>query len=77
MIGVSLDRDRAAFDKAIKDNQMEWLQVTGPNSGAQNVFGTLDGFGIPYTCLIGPEGKMLAQHLRGEGLTDEVKKHLK
>ncbi len=76
MIGVNLDRDRAAFDRTVKKNEMNWVHVTGPDSGAEKVFETLGGFGIPYTCLIGPDGKLIARGLRGEGLAEEVKKHL-
>lgn len=76
MIGVNLDQDRAAFDKAVEKHEMDWIHATGADSGAEKVFGTLDGFGIPYTCVIGPDGKLLAQHLRGESLPDEVGKLL-
>ena len=43
---------------------------------AREVFETLSGYGIPYTCLVGPDGKLLAQHLRGPGMVDQVKEHL-
>ncbi len=76
MIGVSLDNDRDALNAGVKKHEITWPQVFGPKSGAKEVFDTLDGTGIPYTCLIGPDGTLLAQHLRGPGLTDEVVKHL-
>ncbi len=76
LIGINLDRERQAFDKAVQKAGIDWPQVTGPNSGAEKAFGTLDGFAIPYSCLISPDGKLLATELRGPGLVDEVKKHL-
>lgn len=77
LIGVSLDSDRKAFNKAVKENEIGWPQVMGPKSGAEEVFQALDGMAIPYTCLIGPDGKLLAQHLRGAEMIEEVKRLLK
>jgi len=76
MIGVSLDMDRKAFEQAVEKHGLDWPQAFGPKSGAQETFETLDGVGIPYTCLIGPDGKLIAQDLRGPGLVDEIRKHL-
>jgi thiol-disulfide isomerase/thioredoxin len=77
LIGINLDSQPAACAAAVKRVGIDWLQISGPKSGAEEVFAVLDGFGIPYTCLIGPDGKLLAQHLRGPGIVDEVKKLLK
>jgi len=77
LIGVSLDRDRDAFKEALAKHEMDWPQVFGPKSGAQEVFDTLDGFAIPYTCLIGPDGTLLIHHLRGPGIVEEVGKLLR
>jgi thiol-disulfide isomerase/thioredoxin len=74
MIGISLDTDAAAFKKAVASQGIQWPQVFGPKSGASEAFEELDGVGIPYICLVGPDGKLLAQHLRGPGMADEVKK---
>ncbi|MBP7934174.1 MAG: carboxypeptidase regulatory-like domain-containing protein [Phycisphaerae bacterium] len=76
LLGISLDRDRDAFKAAIKKHGMDWPQVFGPKSGGTEVFEALNGVGIPYTCLIGPDGKILAQNIRGPDTVDEVKKHL-
>lgn len=74
LIGISLDTDAKSLDKVCKEQGITWPQVFGPKSGASEAFEELDGVGIPYTCLIGPDGKLLAQHLRGPGMADEVKK---
>ncbi len=76
LIGISLDTDRSALNAAVSKHGLDWPQIFGPKSGAQEAFDALDGFGIPYTCLIGPDGKLLAQHLRGPDLTKEVQKYL-
>ncbi len=77
LLGISLDQDEQTFKRALADKSMDWPQAFGPKSGAAEVFEMLDGFAIPYTCLIGPDGKLLAQHLRGPDMLEQVKKHLK
>ncbi|MBI4578778.1 MAG: carboxypeptidase regulatory-like domain-containing protein [Planctomycetes bacterium] len=74
MIGISLDTDAKALQKACKEHGLTWPQVFGPKSGASEAFEELDGVGIPYICLIGPDGKLIAQHLRGPAMVGEVKK---
>ncbi len=76
LLGVSLDEDRQALRDAVSRHEMTWPQVFGPRSGGREAFEALNGVGIPYTCLIGPDGTLLAQDLRGPGLVDEVKKRL-
>ncbi len=76
LIGVSLDREREDLEKYIKEQGMDWPQAQGPRSGASEAFEAFCGVGIPYTCLIGPDGKLLEQHLRGPEISERVKKHL-
>jgi peroxiredoxin len=76
MLGVSLDNDRQAFSKATDAHKLDWPQVFGPKSGAEDAFNALDGVAIPYICLIGPDGTVLVQHLRGPGMVEDVQKHL-
>lgn len=76
LIGVSLDTDAAAMKKACQNKGITWPQVFGPKSGAAETFEAFDGFGIPYICLIGPDGKLITQHLRGQEMVEQVKKHL-
>ncbi len=76
LLGVSLDHDREAFRKVVEDHEMDWPQVFGEKSGARETFEILNGRMIPYACLIGPDGKMLAQQLRGPTIIQEVREHL-
>lgn len=76
LLGISLDRDRDALKAAVKKHGIDWPQVFGPKSGGTEVFEVLNGVGIPYTCLIGPDGKILAQNLRGPEMVEEVNRHL-
>lgn len=73
LLGVNMDRSQSALDSAVKKHGIDWPQVFGPNSGAKEAGEAFGVAAIPYTCLIGPDGKLIAQHLRGPGLADEVK----
>lgn len=77
LIGVSLDSNEKDFKAAVSKRNIDWPQVWGPESGAEKTFEMLEGLGIPYTCLIGPDGRMLAQHLFGPKITEQVKKLIK
>lgn len=76
LIGISLDSDRDELKRVTQERNMPWPQVFGEKSGAREAFETLSGVGIPYTCLIGPDGKVLAVELRGPGLAGQVQEIL-
>jgi peroxiredoxin len=77
IIGVSLDSDRAALDKFLKEQDgMTWPQYFD-GLGWGNVLAKKYGVeGIPFTLLIGPDGKIIGKELRGDDLTDAVAKAL-
>lgn len=77
VLGVSLDKDKASWLKAIKDDGLSWQQISDLkywSSAAVPLYG-LDG--IPYNVLIDPQGKIIATSLRGELLADKLKEILK
>ncbi len=68
VLGVSLDRAKAPWIKAIADDGLAW-----PNVSSLNYFNgkEVELFGIksiPQNFLIGPDGKIIAKNLRGEDL---------
>lgn len=68
VLGVSLDKEKAAWLKAIADDHLEWFHISDLrywNSAAVNLYG-FDG--IPYNVLVNPEGKIVATNLRGPAL---------
>lgn len=68
ILGVSLDRTKKAWVKAIEDDGLIWKHVSDLkyfNSQAAEAY-RIDA--IPATYLIGPDGKILAKGLRGESL---------
>jgi thiol-disulfide isomerase/thioredoxin len=65
VLGVSLDKDKAAWLKAIADDGLTWQHISDLkywNSAAVGLYGF---GGIPYNVLIDPQGKVIATGLRG------------
>ncbi len=76
ILGVSLDKDKDAWQQAIKEDKLAWAQVSDLkywNSKAVEVFGFQ---GIPFNVLIDPQGKIIAQELRGAELENKLKEVL-
>lgn len=72
ILGVSLDDDKAAWIQAIKDDGLNWKQVSDLK-GWQSAAALLYGFdAIPYNVLIDPQGKIIATALRGEALEKKL-----
>ncbi|MDR6785231.1 peroxiredoxin [Pedobacter africanus] len=72
VLGVSADKDKAAWVKAIADDQLAWTQVcdlTGDNP----VLRQYNIEGIPSNFLIDPTGKIVASALRGDALEKKLK----
>ncbi|MEY3565687.1 MAG: hypothetical protein RJA23_1857 [Bacteroidota bacterium] len=68
VFGVSLDRSREDWIKAIADDQLNWTQVSDLqyfNSAAAELYQIQ---AIPATYLIDPDGKIIAKDLRGPSL---------
>ena len=68
ILGVSLDRDQAAWVKAIKDDGLPWKHVSDlgfwQNAAAQE-YGVQS---IPYTVLVDREGNIIEKGLRAHDL---------
>lgn len=79
VLGVSLDSPNAKdkWLKAVEEDKLEWTQVSDLK-GWKNEASTLYGVrGIPQNFLIGPDGRILAVDLRGEGLEAKLEELLK
>jgi peroxiredoxin len=76
ILGVSLDRDEAAWKKAIVDDKLTWTHVSDlkfwENEAAQ-LYGIRS---IPASFLLDPEGKIIAKDLRGEALEAKLREVL-
>jgi peroxiredoxin len=74
MIGLSTDESRGPPLRYTRENAMSWHQCfIGPDGAAATAYGVT---GIPSIWLIGPEGKVVANKLHGEGIRAAVRRAL-
>jgi peroxiredoxin len=77
ILGVSLDKQKAAWLQAIKEDGLTWNHVSDLkfwNSAAVPLYNIE---GIPYNVLIDPQGKIIAKELRGADLENKLQEVLK
>ncbi|MFT5834850.1 MAG: peroxiredoxin [Cognaticolwellia sp.] len=73
ILGISLDRNTAAWEKAIEKDNLTWYHVSDLK-GWQNAAAQLYGVrSIPQTLLIDAEGKIIARNLKGAALEAKLK----
>lgn len=79
ILGVSLDEKKDAWLKAIKDDKLTWTHISDLKGWGSTVV-PIYGFGevgIPYNFLVDPQGKIIAERLRGEQLEAKLAELLK
>lgn len=77
ILGVSLDQDKKAWLKAIKDDGLEWKQISDLKFWNSEAAVTYRIQAIPYNVLLDPEGKIIATELRGADLHNKLSQLLK
>jgi peroxiredoxin len=77
ILGVSLDSDKDAWVKAIKDDNLNWKQVSDLKQWESSMVPLYQFDGIPFNVLIDPQGKIIATGLRGEDLENKLAEVLK
>lgn len=76
VLGVSLDRDKDAWIKAIHDDNLTWHHISDL-AGWGNVAATLYGVNsIPSNVLLDPSGIIIARNLKEEGLHKKLEELL-
>lgn len=70
--GVSLDSEKDAWQKAIKDWKLNWLHVSDLKGNGSELVKTYDLRAIPTSYLLDKDGKIVAKNLRGEELTKKL-----
>lgn len=68
ILGISLDDDKDAWLKAIKDDKLTWTHVSELKRWESPIANLYKIEGIPANFLLNPEGKIIAKNLRGEQL---------
>lgn len=72
LIGLSLDKDPAQPAAYAKENGCSWVDGFLGEWGKDEVTKLYGVRGIPSICLIGPDGKVVAKNLRGDGIMASV-----
>lgn len=77
ILGVSLDRRREPWLKAITDDGLNWTHVSDLKQWESMVVPLYKIQGIPFNVLVDPDGKVVAENLRGERLGQKLDEILK
>ena len=77
ILGVSLDKEKADWEKAIKDDNLTWTHVSDLKQWESSMVPLYHLDGIPFNVLIDPQGKIIATDLRGEALESKLAEVLK
>ena len=77
ILGVSLDQQKENWIKAIKDDNLPWLQVSDLKGWSNSASQMYKISSIPSNMLIDPNGMIIGKNLRGEELHQKLKEVLK
>lgn len=77
ILGVSLDKDKDAWIKAVKDDNLNWKQVSDLKYWNSDAAALYNVQAIPYNVLIDPQGKVIATELRANELVSTLQTVLK
>ncbi|MFN5929980.1 MAG: peroxiredoxin family protein [Sphingobacteriales bacterium] len=77
ILGVSLDKDKTLWQKAIQEDNLTWTQVSDLKYWNSAVVPLYSIEGIPFNVLLDPQGKVIAQNLRGTALHEKLAEVLK
>lgn len=72
IIGVSLDRSRESWLKAIEDDQLTWTQISNLAYFNDPIAEEYNISAIPATFILDADGNIAAKDLRGQELEDKV-----
>jgi len=77
VLGVSLDEDKAAWQKAIEKDHLTWNHMSDLKQWESAAVPAYGFEGIPFNVLLDPTGKIIASSLRGPDLTNKLAEVLK
>jgi len=72
ILGVSLDREKGAWEKAIADDKLTWHHVSDLKYWQSEAAVKYGIQSIPSTLLLDKDGKIIAKNLRGEELAKKL-----
>lgn len=76
VLGVSLDKEKQAWLKAVKDDGLVWRQVSDLKFWDNEVGRKYGVKTIPFNFLVNQEGKIIAKNLLGEELQNKLEEVL-
>lgn len=76
VLGISLDKDKAAWAQAVKQDRLTWQQAGELKDFEGETVKLYQVEAIPSSFLIDPQGKIIARDLRGEELNAFLNKTL-
>lgn len=76
VLGVSLDDSQSAWMKAVKDDKLDWTQVSELKRWDSEAGELYKITAIPSSFLIDPDGVIIGKNLRGAALSKSLKRHL-
>lgn len=74
LVGVSIDENADRWRKAVKEENLDYLQLADPGMTTGKLY---DYSGIPFIVLISPDGIILEKGLRGTEVGTKVAEHIK
>lgn len=77
ILGVSLDKAKDPWVRAIKDDQLTWTHVSDLKYWESSVVPMYNIQGIPFNVLLDPQGNVIATNLRGTSLQAKLSEVLK
>ena len=72
VLGVSLDRQKEAWEKAIVDDNLNWTHISDLKYWQSEVVPVYRIESIPFNVLVDPDGKIVAENLRGTALDQKL-----
>jgi len=74
--GVSLDKDKSSWERAIQEDHLPWVQVSDLKYWDSPVVTTFHFNAIPHNIMIDPKGIIIGKNLHGEDLANFLKQHI-
>lgn len=72
VFGVSLDKERKSWLKAIQDDELQWQHVSDLKFWGSEAAALYGITSIPRNFLLDPNGKIIGRDLRGQDLLDKL-----
>ncbi len=77
VLSVSLDEQKEAWIKAIKEDKLPWTQISDLKGADSEVAKMYNIISIPANVLIDPNGKIVGKNLKGKALHDRLAELIK